>query len=605
MPFRRALIALALCGFLVAAPPAKTKPPQGRKDTALKPPQAGKETTIVKRWLHGMTLRDEVAQLLIMPCYGEAINSRSRVFRQYMHQVQDLHVGGVIVIGQSTRAGIRNAEPYAMAALLNRLQKLAPIPLLVAADFERGASMRVNSATSWPYNMAFTAARDVNASRYEGAATAREARTLGVNWIFAPVADVNNNPDNPIINIRSYGENADDVAAYVAAYIQGAHSNPKDPVLVTAKHFPGHGDTSQDSHLALARISASRERMNAVELLPFRTAIANGVDAIMTAHMAVPALDPQDIPATVSTNVLTGLLRNELKFNGLIVTDAMDMAGLTDMFNNREAAVRALEAGADVLLMPRRAEDAIDGVVAAVQSGRLTQQRVEQSLAKVLAAKARLGLAATREVDLNAIGDVVASPEDDEVAQRVADRAVTLVKDERDLLPLRNSDTAAFVVLAENRRGTQGLNLVDEVHKRAPKMKTVILDPAMPKEDLDQITQSLAGVSSIVVAAYVSVAAYRGDVALAGNYPDFLNNLLSGTVPVTLAALGNPYLIRSFPAAKAYLTTYSTTQTSEASLVKALFGEMDITGRLPVTIPGIAKYGDGIQHPASNPRKGL
>jgi beta-N-acetylhexosaminidase len=585
-----------MCGIAMIAATGKPDKPVAKPNVT---------NTAVQRWLKGMSLHDEVAQLIIMPCYGEAINTRSRVFRQYHHLVRDVHVGGLIVLGHSLHGSIHNAEPYAMAALLNRMQQLAPVPLLVAADFERGASMRVNSTTQWPFNMAFAAARDVSASRYEGAATAREARALGVNWVFAPDADVNNNPDNPIINIRSYGENANDVAAHVQAYIEGAHSDLKQPVLVTAKHFPGHGDTAQDSHLQLATLGADRARLNAVELAPFRAAIARGVDAIMTAHMAVPALEPQEIPATVSSNILTGLLRNELNFNGLIVTDAMDMLGLMQMFDTGEAAVRALEAGADVLLMPKKAEDAIDGVLAAIKSGRITKQRLDQSVTKILAAKTRVGLSKKRIVDLHAIGDVIDAPEDDEIAQRVADHAVTLVKDEKDLLPMRNAGTAVLVVLTDSRNGQQGRRLIEEVHKRSPQMQTILLDPSMSKVDLDQATQNVASASSVVIAAFVSVAAYRGDVALAGEYSGLVNGLLSGQAPVTLASLGNPYLLRSFPTAKAYLTTYSATPTSEAALAKALFGEMTITGHLPVTIPGIAKYGDGIQLPASNTPKGL
>ena len=586
---------VAVCGLALMGAPR----PATRKSAAPKPDPA------IQRWFNSLSLHDRIAQLVIMPCYGEAINTRSRVFRQYQHLVRDVHVGGLIVLGHVLHGSIRNAEPYAMAALFNRMQSMAPVPLLVGGDFERGASMRVNSSTQWPHNMAFAAARDLKASRYEGAATARESRALGVNWVFAPDADVNNNPDNPIINIRSYGENANEVARHVQAYIEGAHSDPRQPVLVTAKHFPGHGDTAQDSHLALARIDATRARMNAVELVPFRAAIDKGVDAIMTAHMSVPALEPNDIPATVSTKVLTDLLRNELKFNGLIVTDAMDMLGLSQMFDTGEASVRAIEAGADVLLMPKKAEDAISGVEAAIQSGRITQVRLDRSVMKVLTAKARLGLSRKRTVDLHAIGDALDSPEDDDVAQKVADHAITLVKDEKDMLPMRNSETAVLVVLTEGRSGQQGRRLIDEVHKRSPKMQTILADASMSKEDLDQAAQSISGASSIVIAAFVSVASYKGNVALGGEYPNFVNGLLTGQIPVTLAGLGNPYLVRSFPGAKAYITTYSTTPTSEVALAKALFGEIPITGHLPVTIPGVAKYGDGIQLPASNPKKGL
>ena len=587
-----ALLTIGLCGCWTASAVAPAK----RKT----PPRAApaKSLPVAQRWLKSLDLHDEVAQLIVMPCYGEAFNVRSKTFRQYQHLIRDVHVGGMIVLGHIQYGSIRNAEPYAMAALFNRFQGLASIPLLIGGDFERGASMRVNSTTAWPYNMAFAAGRDLEASRLEGAATAKEARAMGVNWIFAPVADVNNNPSNPIINIRSYGENAKEVAAHVQAYIEGAHLNQRQPVLVTVKHFPGHGDTAQDSHIGMARLEASRERINEVELLPFRAAIEKGVDAVMTAHMAVPALEPEDIPATVSAKILTGILREQLKFDGLIVTDAMNMQGLSQMFNNKEAAVRSIEAGADVLLIPNNAEEAIAGVMAAVASGRISKQRLDRSVLKILNAKAKLGLDKVKTVDLKALGDLIGAPEDEEIAQKVADRAVTLLKDQKDMLPLRNAESATLLILAESRNGQQGRHLMEEVKKRAPRMNVVLLDPSMSKEALDEVAKATVGSSAVIVAAYVTVNAYRGDVALGGEYPSLMASLLAGNAPVALASMGNPYLIRSFPEVKSYLTTYSTTPTSETSLAKALFGEIGLVGHSPVSIPGIVKYGDGIQLPA-------
>ena len=603
----RAWIALGLCIPMAnaATRPAPHPPVASHqkdpKRTADKTPSAS-----VRQLTRSMTLRDKVAQLIIMPIYGEHANTRSAEFRKYQHYIRDLHVGGVIVTGHSLNGGVRNAEPYAMAALLNRLQRMARTPLFVAADFERGASMRVNSTTAWPYSMAFAAAHDLTAVGQEGADTARDARAMGVNWLFAPVADVNNNPDNPIINIRSFGENPAEVSSFVQAYIAGAHSDRKNPVLVTAKHFPGHGDTTEDSHLALARLEADHDRIEAVELQPFRTAIASGVDAIMTAHLAVPALEPDNIPATVSSRILTGVLRDELGFHGLVITDAMDMQGLSAMFDTAEASVRAIQAGADVLLMPKRAEDAIRGLVAAVESGRISKKRIDDSVNRVLAAKLRLGLTRKKLVDLEVIADVVDSPESDERAQSVADHAVTLVKDTRDSLPIRHSENTCLIAMTEGRRSQQGLRLIDEVKKRAPGVTTTVLDPTMTKADLDQVADKAANCGQIVAAAFVSVNAYRGNVALAGGYPDFLNALIAGKVPVLLAALGNPYLVRNFPNVAAYLTTYSPTPTSETALAKALFGEIAITGHLPVTITGVAKYGDGIQVPMASPTvKGL
>jgi beta-N-acetylhexosaminidase len=590
----RASTALLLCiSFSLSVSSAATKAKPSKKVT-------DKTNPSVKQWTKSMSLRDKVAQLIIVPIYGEPANTRSAEFRKYQHLIRDLHVGGVIVTGHSLNGGIRNAEPYAMAALLNRLQKLARTPLFVAADFERGASMRVNSTTAWPYSMAFGAAQDLAAVTEEGADTARDARAMGVNWLFAPVADVNNNPDNPIINIRSFGENPEQVAKFVEAYINGAHSDRKNPVLVTAKHFPGHGDTTEDSHLALPRLDADHDRIEAVELPPFRSAIAAGVDAVMTAHLNVPALEPDNLPATVSSKIITGVLRDELGFHGLVVTDAMEMQGLLAMFDSAEASVRAIEAGADVLLMPKRPEEAIRGVVAAVEKGRISRKRLDDSVNRVLAAKARLGLRAKKLVDLEAIADVVDSPEAAERAQEVADHAVTLVKDSKDSLPIRHPEGVCLIALSEGRRSQQGIRLIDEVKKRAPGVTATVLDPSMSKADLDQVSEKTSGCSEIVAAAFVTVAAYRGNVALAGGYPDFLNGLIAGKVPVMLVSLGNPYLVRSFPNVSAYLTTYSPTSTSEAALAKALFGEIAITGHLPVTIPNVANYGDGIQVPMAS-----
>src|SRR5579862_99126 len=517
-----------------------------RAKTAKKAPDKSASPS-VRQWTRSMNLHDKVAQLIIVPIYGEPANTRSAEFRRYQHLVRDLHVGGVIVTGHSLNGGIRNAEPYAMAALLNRLQKLARTPLFVAADFGRAASMRVSSTTAWPYSMAFGAAQDLAGVTQEGADTARDARAMGVNWLFAPVADVNNNPDNPIINIRSFGENPQEVARYVQAYINGAHSDRKNPVLVTAKHFPGHGDTTEDSHMALPRLDADHDRIEAVELTPFRSAIAAGVDAVMTAHLNVPALEPDNLPATVSSKIITGVLREELGFHGLVVTDAMDMQGLAAMFDSAEASVRAIEAGADVLLMPKRPEEAIRGVVAAVEKGRISRKRLDESVNRVLAAKARLGLRTKKLVDLEAIADVVDSPESGEMAQQVADRAVTLVKDSKDSLPIRHTENLCLIALTEGRRSQQGIRLIDEVKKRAPGVTTTVLDPSMSKSDLDQVSEKTSNCTEIIAAAYVTVSAYRGNVALAGGYPDFMNGLIAGKIPVMLVALGNPYLVRSFP----------------------------------------------------------
>ncbi len=546
-----------------------------------------------------MTLRDRVAQLIVIPFSGHPINIRSREYRKYVHLIADEHVGGMILVNVSNGRVVAKADPLEAASFINRMQRLAAVPLLVSGDFERGASMRVDATTGFPHAMAFTASRDPNEAREEGEITAREARALGVQWLFFPDADVNNNPDNPIINIRSYGENPADVSAFVSAFIEGAHSVPDARVMTTAKHFPGHGDTATDTHLNLATIEGDKARLQEVEWTPFRAAIKSGVDAVMTAHIAVPALDDPGLPATLSPKIMTGILRDELNFKGIVVTDALDMGGIAQGFSVADASVRALEAGADVLLMPQDPEAAINAVVAAVRSGRIAPKRIDVSVMRILTAKAHMGLATKRTVDLDEIHSVVSSDESIAVAQRIADKSVTLVRNEGDLVPLKDPASAAFFFLAEGRASVEGAAFAAEVRKRSPGAKVFLLDSSMSDRDMQEAFDSASSASRFVVAAFANVAAYRGDVALGGSFPELVDSLIATKKPMVFLAMGNPYLLRSFPDVKAYLTTYSSVPVAEIAAAKALFGEIAIGGKLPVTIPGFAKYGDGIALAAS------
>jgi beta-N-acetylhexosaminidase len=480
------------------------------------------------------------------------------------------------------------------------MQRQAKVPLLVAADFERGASMRVAETARFPYLMAVGAARDLAATRELGAATAREARALGVNWVFAPDADVNNNPDNPIINVRSFGEDPQAVAQNVGAFIDGAHSLAREYVLVTAKHFPGHGDTAEDSHMQLAKLDEPKERIESVELVPFRAAIAHGVDSIMTAHMTVPAFEPNPIPATVSENVLTGLLRNELAFKGLIVTDALEMQGIASLYTQGEAAVRAIEAGADVLLMPTDPEACIRALQAAVKRGRISVGRINASAIKVMLAKQRVGLLKSRAVSLDALSDQIKDPKLDAVANEVADKAFTVVKDDKHLFPMPQGIGTCVVVLTEGEFSQRGGILVHELSGAVPDLKSYVANSTMPDTVLKAIATDAGQCKQIYVAAFVTVAANRGSVALQGGLTSFLNALSDGPAPVALISLGNPYLLREFPKISAYAATFSTASSSEVATARAISGEIAISGRLPVSIPGVAKIGDGLDVPAKS-----
>jgi beta-N-acetylhexosaminidase len=576
----------------IAAAPATRKNPTPAKAPA---GPSIKVSATVRRWMRNMTARDEVAQLIFIAFHGQSPNTRSAEYRKFVRLIHETKIGGLVLNNVSNGRTIQKAEPYKVAAFVNKMQRLATVPLMVAGDFERGASMRLEGTTVFPHAMAFGAAGDPALTRYEGEVTAREARAIGVEWIYYPVADVNNNPDNPIINIRSFGENPVEVAAHVKAFIEGVHADKKNFALATAKHFPGHGDTSVDTHMNLASIPGDREHLERVELVPFRAAIEAGVDAIMTAHIAVPALSPPDLPATLSPAILTGLLRNDLGFKGLVATDALEMGGIAQGFSTGEACVRALEAGADTLLMPTDPDAAIRAVLAAEQSGRLTRQRVRDSVARVLNAKERVGLDRKRFADVEAMGDVLDSPEANEKAQEVADRAVTLVRNDANLVPLAAPEQVCYVVMPEGRFSTEGQVFTQQVRRRLPKASITTLDSTTPRPQIDEAVGHLDGCRSFAVAAFASVTASRGSVGLGGDLPHAIEALEATGKPVTMVALGSPYLLRNFPHVAAYLATFSNVPPSEIAAVKALWGEIPIRGHLPVSIPGFAKVGEGLQ----------
>src|SRR6202521_923986 len=381
----------------------KTKTAGGKTAAAKK--AARRLTPAASQWvettLRKMTTDEKIGQLFVATYHGKFTAADAPAYQKMMHDVKDLHVGGFINVTEASPLGIVKSQAYPTAVLSNQLQAKSKLPLLIGADFERGTAMRLDEGTSFPTAMALAAAGTPADAYTMGKLTALEARSVGIQWIYAPVADVNNNPGNPIINTRSFGEDPARVAEFVAEFVRGVEENGG---LATAKHFPGHGDTAADSHIDLPVIQANRDRLEHLELVPFRAAIAAGVSSVMTGHLSVPALEPDpNTPATLSSRILTDLLRHELHFEGLVVTDAMDMGGITVRYAPREAAVRAFEGGVDALLMPPVPDAAFEGLQGAVPSGRISQARLDSSVRRILQAKARLGLDKDRLVDINAI----------------------------------------------------------------------------------------------------------------------------------------------------------------------------------------------------------
>jgi beta-N-acetylhexosaminidase len=568
--------------------------------------------------LRKMKLEEKIGQMIMPWARIEFMNVNSAEYLQHIEEMRKYHVGGFGVTVFTDGAALLKSEPLEAAALTNSLQAQSKYPLLFAADFERGLSMRLNGATSFPPAMAFGATGDTQLARRFGSITAREARAVGVQWNWFPVADVNSNPANPIINTRSFGEDPNQVGAMVAAYIIGARSQG---LLTTVKHFPGHGDTDTDSHLALPRTTATMERLNTLELIPFKSAIAAGVDSVMVAHITAPAIEPDaNLPASISSKVITGLLKEQLGFHGLVVTDALDMGGLTHSFSGTlaeisgEEAVAAIRAGNDMVIIPGDLDGAYNGLLNAVKKGVLSQKRIDESVLKILDAKASVGLDRDRFVDLGAVNHEVAVPEAVATAQEISDRAVTLVSDANQLLPLKlkpgpvDGDRSGVlaVIFTDNARTSEGGRAFARLlRERAPGSTVLFVDDANSSYIAPQVLAALASAKNVIAIAEAVPSARRvtqgqmgGSAGLEQNAGQVLTSLLKAAGSRTVfVAFGNPYVGAQMPDIATYLCTFSNTPQSAASLIKALWGEMAIRGHLPVTIPGVALRGSGIDSP--------
>jgi len=561
-----------------------------------------KLTPAAQQWadatLKKMSDDEKIGQLLFTTYHGTFTSTDSPAYQQMLHFVNDLHAGGFIIVTHIGPLGIEKSQAYPTAALNNELQKEAKIPLLIGADFERGSAMRLDEGTSFPTQMALAAAGDPKDAYTMGKITAIEARDVGVHWIYAPVADVNNNPENPIINTRSFGEDPARVAEFVSAYVHGVNENGG---LATAKHFPGHGDTAADSHIDLPVIKADRARLDGLELVPFRAAIEAGVGSIMTGHLNVPSLEPDpNTPATLSHNILTGVLREQLGFEGLVITDAMDMGGITVRFAPGEAAVRAVLAGADALLMPPVPDAAYEALQEAVKSGRISEERLDASVRRILEAKARLGLEKDRFADLAALNTKFGSVNWQREAQDISDRGITLLRDTPHRLPLDGTKPSRALLLAfyADPEPYPGEDLERELRRRFDSVTTLRADTRfvsaanlkLPSPDSYDVA---------LLALFVRVSDRKGNVDVPTEQAALAEQVYKAGKPVITIAFVSPYLIERFPQAETWLGAFGISDVAQISAAKALFGEIPVRGHLPVTIPGIEmKAGFGIEVPA-------
>jgi beta-glucosidase-like glycosyl hydrolase len=483
--------------------------------------------------------------------------------------------------------------------------------------------MRFDDTVNFPWNMAMGATGNPEFARRQGEFTAREARALGVQQIYAPVVDVNNNAANPVINVRSYGEDPAEVARFAVAFTEGAQ---KGGVIATAKHFPGHGDTAVDSHRGLPEINVGRDRLDAIELVPFRAAIDAGIGSVMVAHVGLPQIDPTavkplprnnkirpvdtdeageiiaesaSIPATVSP-VIGQLLKNDLKFGGIVVTDALSMSGLTIYFNQDEAAVRALEAGADMLLKPADNDAAFRGVREAVRSGRLTEKRIEESARKLLAAKYDLGLVHQRITPVDAIDRIVNRPDVGLLARDIAEHSVTLVRNDENLVPLSKLKTDARIfnlaITNGDDRAFIANSFASTMDRGGRKIQTAVLDDRSSDKEVQKALELAKAADLVVVSLYGRVRTGQSrSVGLPEPGARALTALVSSKAPLVGISFGNPYLLLGFPSLRTYMVVYGDMPSLQQAAARALLGKIDITGKLPISLPGLYPRGTGIQ----------
>jgi beta-N-acetylhexosaminidase len=577
------------------------------------------------KWAHKtlrhLTLEEKVGQVFMIWCRASFLNVENPEYLQLREAMNKYHVGSFAMTVHVDGPYLLRSEPYEAAELLNSLQKESKLPLLFAADFERGVSMRLMGATAFPTAMAFGGDGKLEDAETFGRITAEEARAIGIHWNFFPDADVNSNPVNPIINTRSFGEDPQQVGNLVTAYIKGAH---EEGMLTTVKHFPGHGDTATDSHLGVASVNVDRAHLDSIELPPFRQAIAAGVDSVMVAHVTVPALDPDpNHVATISPAIVSGLLQEQLGFKGIVVTDALDMAGLTHLFANNigRAAVEAFKAGSDLLLIPADFPASYNAMLQAVQSGEISRERLDRSVLKILEAKASLDLEHARLVDINALSTTVGKPENLAFGQQAADTAITLVRDNGKILPLKSSlenqgtgkarlpyttqeethNQVVAVLFSDDVRTESGRAFGRELRARIPDANVIYVDPRIAAAMSDDIMKAVNQATTVIAAVYVAPSAGKvgNTMAMADATGALLQQMLDQAAGKTeIVAVGNPYLAENFPKVENYMCTFSNASVSEIAAVKALFGEIPIRGRLPVSIPNIASRGAGLDRPA-------
>jgi len=539
----------------------------------------------VEKTLSGMTIEEKAGQIIFPAISSRFYTEEDTIFQKILHYVNDVKVGGFIVYQN---------EVYAQAVLLNELQKISKHPLLISADYENGVSFRAKGGTIFPSNMALGAANNEDLTHQMGEIIARESRESGVFYNFAPVIDLNNNPENPIINVRSFSENTSTVIKLGNAMVSGMQENH---LLATGKHFPGHGNTSVDSHRDLPIISGSRKELFQVELKPFIKEIENGIMSIMVGHLAVPAFDSDSLPATLSKKIVTGLLKNELGFKGLIVTDALNMRAITNSFTTADASVAAFNAGCDILLYPKDVDEAATAIIEAVHSGIISEERLNESVRKIFLAKRWAGLSEVKTVSIDKLSSTLNSSEHQSVARTLAEEAITLVKDDEHLLPLSSNvkKKILHVTIIEERRAASGDEFNSMIEHQLKNISSVVLTNRSTKKEFNVGIKAVQKSDVILLSTYTRIRLNSGKIGLTDAQKKFVSQVIKLKRPMVWLSHGSPYVLTSFPEIKTFLCNYGDSEVVEEALAKAVCGKITIQGKLPVAIPNTNfKAGDGL-----------
>jgi len=538
-----------------------------------------------------MTVEEKIGQLIFPQATAKDFSKEGEGYLRLKELVEKYKVGGFVLFRGSIEEEVN---------LINELQTLSRTPLLFAADFENGVTQRIAGGTTFPTMMALGAADDIRLTRKMGEIIAKETKALGIQQNYAPVTDVNNNPQNPIINTRSFGENPDLVARLSNAYITGLQ---RGGVIATSKHFPGHGNTSTDSHSSIPVLNHTKKEMQRVELKPFKSNISNGVMSIMVGHLGIRSYDKDSLlPASLSKNIISKLLKADLKFSGLIVTDALSMYSITKNYSSRDAALLAFEAGNDCLLYPESEADSYNAILDAYKSGRISIDRINYSVKKILLAKRWAGLDKTKFVDIKTTKKNIGRWDYQATAKMIAEESITLVRNEENVIPIIQdlSKKYSHLAIVDNDNTSTAEKFSSYLTERLSDLKSFYANSSFESKGISGMIDSLSNSDLVILSVYVRVRDMKGNLNLSEAQDGLIRRIQELKKPVVLLSHGNPYLLARYPEVSAYLCNYGDNFPSEKALAPALFGEQNIAGRLPVSIPNTQySYGTSITYEKS------